>query len=540
MSSKSYAFCPDAGDNRVWLWLFVALAANLICGCSGLPTRPAEYDSVPTVNLHGTVLEAELGSAVAEHFGLTGVHPIEHGLDAFATRMALVKAAERTLDVQYYIWHPDETGRFLANELIQAANRGVRVRLLLDDIGTSADDENLLALDNHTNIEVRLFNPVTGRKFRGLSTLFDFGRVNRRMHNKSLTVDAQVTLVGGRNIGNEYFGFGPGVEFADFDVVAIGSIVKSAADAFELFWNSPSSMPMALVNKTKISAEETAQKRATLAAQCEELKNLPYAEAARNSRLITDLRERDLKWFWGRAQLVYDLPDKVTTSPGERVTHLMPQLRPVVDRTERELLIISPYFVPGSEGVKFFKSLRQRGVRVVIITNSLEANDVAIVHAGYRRYRRALLRAGVELYEFKAAAAMGDKTAEKKSLRGSRVGSSSVSLHAKTFVFDQRNIFVGSLNLDPRSTSLNTEIGAVIDLPELAKHVAERIEQHGLQNCYRLELVRGTGANTNSTWINWVSEENGTTKRYKKEPNASFGRRFLVGFMSWLPIESQL
>jgi putative cardiolipin synthase len=392
--SFASALC-DLEVNRPCVWLLLALVAVLLAGCAGLPARPVEYDSGTRPNLEGTSLERALAQPVADHSGFSGVHPLGHGLDAFAARVALVKAAERTLDLQYYIWHPDDSGRLLANQLLEAADRGVHVRLVLDDLGANADDANLLALDNHTNIEVRLFNPVTNRRFRTLSTLFDFGRVNRRMHNKSLTVDGQVTLVGGRNIGNEYFGFGPGVEFADLDVLAVGPIVKSAADAFELFWRSPSSIPMPLVNQKKISVEQTEQKRAALAARCQELKSSPYAEATRNTPLISELREQKLTWFWGRALLVYDLPDKVTTSPEDRATHLMPQLRPVVDTTERELLIVSPYFVPGSEGVKFFEALRKRGVRVVIITNSLEANDVGdSAIAGYRRYRGPVARGG--------------------------------------------------------------------------------------------------------------------------------------------------
>jgi putative cardiolipin synthase len=215
-------------------------------------------------------------------------------------------------------------------------------------------------------------------------------------------------------------------------------------------------------------------------------------------------------------------------------------LRPVIDATEREVTIVSPYFIPGKKGVAFFQALRKRGVRVVVVTNSLEATDVPAVHAGYRRYRKALLLGGVELYEFRATASLKEVSKTDKSSSGSGTGSSQASLHAKTFVFDQRIIFVGSLNLDPRSAVLNTEIGAVLEIPDLAARAAMRIEQNALRNAYRVEFVPGPGPCKECGQINWVSEENGTTMRYTREPGTSFGKRFLVRLLSLLPIENQL
>jgi putative cardiolipin synthase len=265
-----------------------------------------------------------------------------------------------------------------------------------------------------------------------------------------------------------------------------------------------------------------------------------YLRATRDSRLVNELQEGKLALFWGRAWLAYDLPNKVTTAPEDRATHLIPQLRPVIDATEREVVIVSPYFVPGKIGVAFFQALRKRGVRVVVVTNSLGATDVTAVHSGYRRYRKSLLRAGVELYEFKATASLKEVSPTGKSAGGSGPGSSGASLHAKIFVFDQRIIFVGSLNLDPRSSALNTEIGAVLEVPDLATREASGIEQNALRNAYRLEFVPGPGPCKECGRINWVSEENGTTTRYTREPGASFGRRCVVRLLSLLPIESQL
>jgi putative cardiolipin synthase len=527
-------------NNSIWLTWVCVLAALLLAGCASLPQHPAAPSSAPAQVSGATQLSRALAPVIAEHPGLSGVYPLEHGTDAFAARMVLAAAAERTLDVQYYIWHPDDAGKLLANQLIQAADRGVHVRLLLDDIGTNPMDARVLALDSHKNIEVRLFNPAVNRTFRKLNFLFEFGRLNRRMHNKSFTADRQVTIIGGRNIGDEYFGIGPGVEFADMDVMAVGPVVDAATTSFDLYWNSPSSVPIALLNRKKVSPEWTSQQRAALATHCEAMQDSAYLRATRDSRLINELRGGKLPLFWGRAWLAYDLPNKVTTAPEDRATHLIPQLRPVIDATDREVLIVSPYFVPGKTGLAFFQALRKRGVRVVVVTNSLGATDVTAVHSGYRRYRKALLRAGVELYEFKATASLKEVSPTGKSAGGSGPGSSGASLHAKIFVFDQRIIFVGSLNLDPRSAALNTEIGAVLEVPDLATREAAGIEQNALRNAYRLELVPGPGPCKECSRINWVSEENGTTTRYTREPGASFGRRCLVNLLSLLPLESQL
>jgi putative cardiolipin synthase len=515
------------------LLLFLLLMSVLLVGCAGLPTRPAETATVG--KMESTSLERALRPALAEHEGLSGVYPLADGVDAFAARMALSAAAERTLDLQYYIWHPDDSGKLLANQIIQAADRGVHVRLLLDDIGVNPSDAHLLALASHPNIEVRLFNPVANRTFRRLSLLFEFSRINRRMHNKSFTVDRQVTIIGGRNIGDEYFAAGEGVAFADLDVVAVGPIVGAAVESFDLFWRSPFSVPIAALTGKKVSAEWVKEQRAALAAHCEALKDSPYLRAARNTRLMSELREHKLVLFWGAAWLAYDLPDKLTTTPEDRATHLIPQLKPVIDATQRELLIVSPYFVPGRQGVAFLLALRKRGVRVVILTNSLAATDVAAVHAGYRRYRKALLRGGVELYEFKSTASKGSRDSGD-----STGGSSGASLHAKTFVFDDQRVFVGSLNLDPRSASLNTEIGAVLEIPGLAALASEGIGQKGLSSAYRLEWVPSPGPCKECGSINWLKEANGKVTRHTREPEASFGRRLLVALLSLLPIEGQL
>jgi putative cardiolipin synthase len=363
------------------------------------------------------------------------------------------------------------------------------------------------------------------------------------MHNKTFTVDGQITIIGGRNIGNEYFGFGSDLAFADLDVMAIGPVVKAASRAFDLYWRSPASVPMKSLDDSNPNAKETTAHRAALAAECERLRDSVYLKAEHDNLVMKDLLQGNLVWFWGEARLVYDLPAKVTTDSDEVGEFLMAQLRPIIDATQHEMIIVSPYFVPGKSGVAFFQALRKRGVRVIIITNSLAATDVSAVHAGYRRYRKALLRAGVEIYEFKPTASIKEAGGKRQTSVSHHDGSGSsrASLHAKTFIFDGQKIFVGSLNLDPRSVALNTEIGAVFDIPELAGSAARAIVGSNLQNCYRLELIPPYGAtNSACSRIVWLDEEDGKKITYTSEPRATLGRRLLVAIVSLLPIESQL
>lgn len=515
--------------------------AVVLAGCSSAPLNHAHATRTSaTTNTQDTRLGRAAGAAVAQHPGLSGLHLIEHGVDAFVARLALAEAAERSLDVQYYIWHGDDTGKLLAGSLLRAADRGVRVRVLLDDIGTAPSDRNLLALDRHPNLEVRLFNPVSARKARGLGTLVEYSRVNRRMHNKSFTADNQATIVGGRNVGDEYFSAGSEVEFSDLDVLAVGPVVGEVSRSFDLYWNSPSSLPITTVSREPVTAESLDRGRAALEAHALSRTNSPHLRALRDSPLAEEIRGGELQFDWGRAWVVSDHPDKISAEPGDAATHLMPHLRATADGTQRELLVVSPYFVPGKSGMAYFEALRRRGVRVVILTNSLGSTDVAAVHAGYRRYRKALLRAGVELYEVKASAQSREQRERAKQSKGGFGGSSRASLHAKSFVFDRQTVFVGSLNLDPRSVRLNTEIGVVFESPELAARLATGLEGELGQVAYRLEAVPPPGGCTECVGLRWVTQENGQTVRLTSEPDAGLGRRLTVVLLSLLPIEEQL
>jgi putative cardiolipin synthase len=509
----------------------VVLCAFLLGGCVSLPTDDARVATHAELDTSGTRLGRAVAPLVDQHPGLTGVHLVARGADAFAARVVLAEAAERSLDLQYFLWRRDTVGRLLADSVLRAADRGVRVRLLLDDVGTAARDADLLLLDAHPGIEVRLFNPLANRERRMLSLLADFARANRRMHNKSFTADNQVAILGGRNIGEEYFEADTEVDFRDRDVVAIGPAVGQVSTQFDLYWNSGAAFRMAVLRGERPSAEEIARARAELRAFVEVQRESVYAAAVRGSAIVTELRSRSLSLSWGPATVVYDDPAKIRAESTEGATHLAPKLRPVLAAVRDEVILVSPYFVPGENGVAVLRGLRERGIRVRVLTNSLASTDLPAVHSGYRRYRRSLLEAGVDLYEVKPTARREEVRAE------SREGKAKATLHAKSMIFDRRVVFLGSMNLDPRSFLVNTEVGAVVEIAEVARLLAEEFDRAVAASAYRLVLTPGNG---DSARVEWVSQEAGTETRHTSEPLASAWQRCKVWLLSFLPIEPLL
>ncbi|UOO76064.1 phospholipase D family protein [Neisseria sp. Dent CA1/247] len=409
------------------------------------------------------------------HPGLSGIYALRDGRDAFLARLALAETVQHTLDVQYYIWHDDISGRLLIQSLYKAAERGVRVRLLLDDNNTGGMDELLSAVNAHPNIEIRLFNPFMQRGFRPLGYLSDFFRLNRRMHNKSFTADGIVTIIGGRNVGDEYFGAGTGVMFADLDVAAVGAAAKDVEQDFDRYWASESSYPAKLI-----------------------LEN--------------------------HANTTFDTTPSANAETQDYLKALA-HISPVMAAAEKELLIVSPYFVPTKKGAELLSNIARSGKNVQVLTNSLSATDVAPVHAGYAKYRKDLLAAGVKLFELKP-----DATVTTDDHGGLIHGSSGASLHAKTFAVDGKKLFVGSFNMDPRSADLNTEMGFILDSPELATQLSDGLKQHHAVHTYTVTKLSEGG-------LQWQTEENGKTLVYQQEPKSSVFKRFAVWFCSLLPIE---
>jgi len=362
--------------------------------------------------------------------------------------------------------------------------------------------------------------------------LTDFSRVNRRMHNKSFIADNQRAILGGRNIGDEYFEAQSEVAFGDLDVVTVGRGVSDVSEAFDSYWNAPASIPIsALLGRSGETADLDALRR-TLAAFVESQSDSPYVTRAR-SQLAERLAAGTDGFFWGKAHLLYDDPAKISRAPEDTEGHLLPQFANLGSQVQSELLIVSPYFVPGDSGVAWLGGLVKRGVRVTVLTNSLAATDVGAVHAGYQHYRGALLEAGVRLYEVKPGAIEYER--EKRGKGG--ISGSRASLHAKTFVFDRRAVFIGSLNLDPRSVQLNTEIGLVCESAPLAEELEATLEQRIDSIAWRLEQTVDASGETR---IAWIETGAGGIRQRTEEPEVSAWRRFSVWFLGLLPIESQL
>ncbi|WP_239797122.1 phospholipase D family protein [Candidatus Nitrotoga arctica] len=467
--------------------------------------------------------ETSLGVAVQPlrhaHPGLSGIVALPDGHDAFAARATLADAAQRSLDVQYYIWRNDLSGSLLFDALRRAAERGVRVRLLLDDHNTRDLDDVLRSLDAHPNIEVRLFNPFRHRKWRVLDYVTDFSRVNRRMHNKSFTADNQVTVIGGRNVGDEYFDATAGVLFVDLDVLAIGSVVTQVSSDFDKYWASDSAYPLDRLlpprSRDADSAPSVPPEGSSDAVRA-------YRQAIAQSAFVRDLQARRLPFEWARTEFVSDDPAKALGRAASS-DYLWARLRRVVPPAATELQLVSPYFVPTESGAAFFSDMARRGVRVSILTNSLEATDVPAVHSGYVRWREPLLAAGVCLFELKRESAAPPT---RHRLFG---GSSSSSLHAKTFVVDRSLLFVGSFNFDPRSARLNTELGFVIHSPTLAATAANIFAGRVQTRAYSVQLTDGR--------LGWIEQRSEGQLLHKQEPHAGFWRRLGVSVLSVLPIE---
>ncbi len=532
-------------SSLIFILLIIAIT---VCGfLSGCATLPRDYPrAISTAHDRPleTALERDLARLAAPYAEKSGFYIIDSGLEAFEARATLIKKAGKTLDLQYYIVNADVTGKILMDLLLKAADRGVRVRLLIDDLYTKGKDRELASLCVHPNIQIRVFNPFAGRSFftRAFDYLTDFSRIHRRMHNKLFVADTAVGILGGRNLGDEYFDANDEVNFEDMDLLAIGPVVKELGDIFDTYWNNDLAVPIEaflVFPPTKGELEETS---AMLAAYREEQQDSQYMKELRDSEFVENLLSDSLPLVWANARLIYDLPEKINISKPLRPStiSIWAGLNPYMKETKSELILVSPYFVPGPKGMAALKVLRDRGVRVRVLTNSLASNDVPIVHEGYARYREGMLRQGIELYEVRATMDI------KKGIRARRkFGSSGASLHAKTFVFDRKAIFIGSANLDPRSRHLNTELGIIVESHELADQVATQFEiVTNPDNSFRLELAGTPASNVSEPGsvdtIVWIGEENGKEVKYNSEPLSGFWRKIFTKFLSLFAPESML
>jgi len=516
------------------------LVLSLMVGCTSLPKNPDRVKSKAITDTDDTVLgKAVLGYGEGKG-SMSGFSPLIEGLDAFAARVLLAQLAEKSIDVQYYIWHDDEVGKLLSIALIKAAERGVRVRILIDDIGLGASDEGLITVNNHPNIEIRLFNPRVNRTWRAFESVISFSRINRRMHNKSFTADNQVAIVGGRNVGNEYYDASSDVNFNDFDVLALGPVAREVSNSFDKYWNSEFAIPVEeIIAQSGTSIDEVISR---ILASETDLGSSPYVQAVKQSKFADHIRSGSLPLYWGEAHVLYDDPEKLKTDSNNKETHLFTKMTRLVENPEEELIIVSPYFIPGNDGVKDIENLVDKGVSVKILTNALSATDVGAVHAGYAKYRIPLLQAHAELYEAKADPTFNRARQEKR--KSGYGGSSRSSLHSKIYVFDRRKVFVGSLNLDPRSVDINTEMGILFENVEFATLIGsywdEDIKKHAYELKLRSEIEVEDEEMQSRNALVWIEHLDDGVVTYTKDPKTSFWRRFGVGFLGILPIENQL
>lgn len=476
----------------------------------------------------------DLVAAISEqqdiHPDLSGYHPIVTGANAFAARSILTQMATRNIDVQYYIWHDDQAGQLLLKDLWEAAERGVIVRLLLDDFNNTAQfDQHLIRFSSHPNIAVRIANPLMHRKFQALNYLTGLPRINRRMHNKSMIFDKQITIIGGRNIGNEYLSNDQNSQFADLDVMLIGKVVADVDNSFYNYWSAPISFDIETLvtlekdttndfieGLDKLNKDEKNNTRTSLAV---------YKAAIEDSSIDTDLINKRIPFRWTDMQFLSDDVGKLTKSVPAQ-TNLVHQLRTLLGRPSKELTIISSYFVPTKDGVDTLVQLADAGIKIKILTNSFDATDVTAVHSGYSQWRPRMLRAGIKIYELKSTAS--EEKRENKLWKAS--SQSSTSLHAKTFAIDDNQVFIGSYNVDPRSANINTEMGVIINDSELAEQLHDALSDDLLSQAYEVKILEG-GA------LQWHTIENGKAVIYGAEPKVDITDHTWLTIMSWLPID---
>jgi len=511
---------------RIPGFVLACAAALFLAGCASVNFDYPKDESAAISETDTT--ETYLGKQVAELVAAhpedeSGFHAIYDGKDSLALRLLLMRRAEHTIDAQYFLIHDDLIGRLFVNAMLQAANRGVRVRFLLDDVLSQGLDPGLATLDSHENIEVRLYNPFAHRKFRA-GDAFSLNRISRRMHNKSLTVDNQVTLIGGRNIAAEYFDARDDVQFGDLDVLGIGPVVSEVSSSFDTYWNSHAAVPiLALAEVPEDAADKMAALEDKVKKSFETAKTSVYADAVRAS--IDQYIGSGAEMFtWAPYDLVSDSPDKSSADTWDENELITVKISNAVEAKE-ELFVVTPYFVLIKDDIEEFGQMREQGVEITVLTNSLAANNHTAVHSAYYPTRKALLEIGMNLYELRANL---DEPADKKLPKDAPIR----TLHAKTFVIDRESIFIGSFNWNQRSVNRDTELGVIIHSPEMAMDLIERASTNLPTGAFEISLD-----DRNKTL--WTVVEDGQEVVVTKEPQTGAWRRFSAWFQRIVP-KSQL
>jgi putative cardiolipin synthase len=501
--------------------LFLQLA---IAGCVSMPLDYPKEPSRALTDTADTYLAGESAKWRDGQLQGNGFYSLIEGKDAFGARLVLMSEAEKSIDAQYFLMKPDNAGLVFTEKLLKAADRGVRVRLLLDDIFTTVDDSYLSYMNAHPNIEVRIFNPISRKGLYWLNYVGQFSLANRRMHNKSFIIDNQAAIVGGRNIAVEYFQLETTGEFIDFDMFVAGPIVKDISDSFDIYWNNELAVPMEALSD-KPDQKQPQQEEETVRLLMEKAGNSIYADAM-NTQLMRQFSANELDPYMAKARVIVDDPGKLRAEISEEHQVLATEIAKVLNDSTQEIIIITPYLIPGKSGIEFFRRLRDKGVRIVVLTNSLASNNHAAVHSAYSSYRKDLLEAGVELWEARANAAEITVEPDSTTLKNP------LTLHTKGILIDRRQIFVGSLNLDPRSIDINTEMGLLIESEALVSEMVDDVLISIPRIAYRLQL-------DDSGKISWHANIDGREVIETKEPLTSGWQRFTAWLLRIMP-EQQL
>jgi putative cardiolipin synthase len=519
-------------------FILAGLTSLLIIGCASLPKDYDRQSSTAFKQPETTYLGKFFAKTMAQHPGQSGYLLLNTPKEAFISRLAFADIAERSIDAQYFIWKGDLSAKIFTERLIRAADRGVRVRILVDDIHAGGKDLKIAALDYHPNINVRLFNPFGTRSrriLRNVEFIFDLSRLSHRMHNKLFVVDNQIAIVGGRNIGDEYFGLNPKFNFHDLELLAAGPIADDISEGFDTYWNSKWAFPISALGGKKSTLEEADSLFQKLHALVEDQQDFPYDIHFTKDAVMQTLDLFHDRFVWAEGEVIYDKPDKVT---GDTSSNLADALKKVAENLQKELLISSPYLSPDPKILENPDEIATQGITYRLLTNSLASTDSVPAHSIYAKYRKRLLQSGVEIYELRP-------DAMARNIHCANIVShAKLSLHVKAVVFDRKIVYVGSYNLNKAGRDLSMETGLIVYSPELAERTSAIIEEDmKLKNSWQVILVEQDNPQKNphrNSGFVWITERDGERIQYDYEPKSDIWRDFGNAFFSFFPLDDKL
>ncbi len=511
---------------RTTLLLVLALLLN---ACASVPEHFPQESSQAWPEPENTQLGAFFSDYVPAEGPQSGVRLIADPRDAFKARYAFAALADRTLDLQYYLWKGDLTGRLLLWRALNAADRGVKVRILMDDIYHKGRDQIYAAIDSHPNVQLRVFNPLGNRgPGRNPNFLLHKKKLNHRMHNKIFLADNAVAVMGGRNIGDDYFGIDPELNFHDLDVLAVGDAARQAGKAFDMYWNSTSAVPIGVLYDKPIGSADLDLVRTDLEMNLDEaLQEVPYKVPHQLDAVREHLETLAGELTWAEAEVIVDPLDRFD---GDTESAFVRLGRALNDEAESEVTMQTAYLIPNGGGLSNIEHLVDKGVRVRIMTNSALSNNHLSVHAHYMKYRKPLVESGVELYELRADAELLNHYREVDS----RIADSHAGLHTKAFVVDGDISVIGSYNMDPRSRIWNSEIALLVRSEEFGSIVmAEMEEEFAPGNAYRVDMDEHGK-------LFWTIDTDAGEELWTHDPGTTAWRRMITRMIGWIPVENEL